>query len=171
MRILIVAMTLLWSTFSFAHARLKASNEVMPRSTNAGVKVGPCGGYARAVSPPVLAPGQTITVNWEEVIDHPGRYEFYFSSASDQNFMLLATIPDTATGALPHQYTTQLTLPNVTCTDCTLQMIQVMTENPNMPSLYFSCADMKLEAGAQPTATPAPTATPVATPLPPMDCN
>ncbi len=162
MKAIVVTMILLWSVSGFAHARLKASVGVLPRSTNAGLKVGPCGGLPRTTAPPVLTPGQTLTVTWEEVIDHPGRYEFYFSSANDQNFALLASIPDTATGALPHQYSTQLTLPNVTCTDCTLQMIQVMTENPNMPTLYFSCADLKLEAGAQPT--------PIATP-PPMDCN
>lgn len=157
------------ASFALGHARLKPSAGVNPRSTNAGIKSGPCGGLAR-VTPAMLTSGQKLTVTWEETIQHPGRFEFYFSSANDQNFTLLATVPDIQdnSATLPHQYSVELTLPSVTCTDCTLQMIQVMTENPASPSLYFSCADMQLSStGTPPGPTPTPSPTPPPTTVPP----
>lgn len=132
------------SATAFGHARLKASNELKIRSSNAGVKNGPCGGYTKA-APAELQGGQSITVNWEETIYHPGRFEFYFSATGDSNFTLLKTVVnDQQAQQLPHQFTTTLTLPNVACTNCTFQMIQVMEENPAAPSNYYSCADMRL---------------------------
>ncbi len=166
--------TILFSLDAFSHARLKASAGVAPRSNNAGIKTGPCGGFAKISTPPTLNAGSTFTVTWEETINHPGRYEFYFSKAGDANFVLLKTVPDTQDGGgLPHQYSTTVTLPNETCTGCTLQMIQVMTENPASPSLYFSCADMILiPSGATPSPTPTPGhMTPTPTPTPAEPCH
>lgn len=170
-RILRWALALTVASFGvkvFAHARLKTTGALAPRSTDPGIKIGPCGGIARTATPAMFAPGATITVNWEETIDHPGRFEFYFSSANDVGFTLLKTVQDTGTGALPHQYTTTLTLPNVSCTDCTLQMIQVMTENPANPSFYYSCADIRTQAV---TGTPVPTPVPAPTPSPNPTCK
>lgn len=158
------------SSVSWAHSRLKASEMVKIRGNDPGVKVGPCGGLARVAQPAVLNPGSTITVYWEETIYHPGRFEFYFSEAGDQNFVLLKTIQNNSAGTpLPHQFNTTLTLPNKSCTACTLQMIQVMTENPNNPTNYYSCADMQLKAT---TTTPDPTPTePSPAPSPVDDCS
>src|SRR5690606_15787501 len=83
----------------FAHARIKTSGALVPRSTNPGLKTGPCGGIPRPASVPAFAPGSRLNVNWEETVDHPGRYEFYFSAAGEANFQLLASIPDTQNGA------------------------------------------------------------------------
>ena len=49
-------------------------------------------------------------------------------------------------------------MPNTPCTTCALQVIQVMTENPAMPSLYYSCADIViLPAGSTlPAQNPGP---------------
>lgn len=164
---------LMTSQTAESHARLKPSAAVAPRSTNPGIKSGPCGGLPR-LTPAVVQTGSTITVTWEETIQHPGRYEFYFSAANDQNFQMLKMVADTQDGTadLPHQYTTTLTMPSQPCTACTLQMIQVMTENPLMPSLYYSCADIVLQTGPVATPTPgaSPTPTPSATPVPPVDC-
>jgi len=153
-----------------AHARLKASDAIKIRSTDPGVKTGPCGTYARGAQPALLTSGQSITVTWEETIYHPGRFEFYFSSANDANFTFLKSIENTQkNNALPHQFSTTLTLPNVTCTNCTFQMIQVMAENPAAPTYYYSCADMQLKASdTVPVATPTPSLTP--TPIPGNDC-
>jgi hypothetical protein len=160
---ILVALILL-SSWASAHSRLKESDVIKIRSTNPGVKTGPCGGFARAATPAVLIPGQTITVNWEETIYHPGRFEFYFSSAGDQNFTLLKTVENNQNnGNVPHQFTTTLTIPNVTCQNCTIQMIQVMLENPANPTYYYSCADSQVKSAtipATPTPTPVPTATP-----------
>jgi hypothetical protein len=103
--------------------------------------------------------GQTITVDWEETIYHPGRFEFYFSESGDQNFVLLKTVQNNQNNQiLPHQFSTTLTLPNVVCQECTLQMIQVMLENPAAPSNYYSCGDMELKSNGLPPPTPTPPA-------------
>jgi hypothetical protein len=186
MKKLLMAVTLLWSVSGFTHAHLNTSTGVIPRkdaigNIPSGLKSGPCGGLTRIANPPQLQPGQQLTVTWEETIQHPGRFEIYFSQSNEQNFQLLATIPDTQDDQnLPHEYSTTVTLPNVTCTGCTLQLIQVMMENPTSPSMYYNCADMKLGTGTSTTPTPSPTPgtgpspTPSPTPalpLPPADCS
>ncbi|MBC7369985.1 MAG: lytic polysaccharide monooxygenase [Bdellovibrionaceae bacterium] len=146
-----------------AHSRLKASNTIQIRSTNPGIKSGPCGGLARSLTPATLTPGQNVVIEFEETIFHPGRFEIYFSPAGEANFTLLKTIPQNPannSGNVPHQFLTSVTLPNVTCTDCTLQLIQVMLENPAVPSLYYSCADLQLKAAGTPSTTPTPVASP-----------
>jgi hypothetical protein len=161
-RIIFLSIFLIGS-LALAHARLKASDMIKIRSTDPGVKTGPCGTYARGTQPAVLTSGQTINVTWEETIYHPGRFEFYFSSANDANFTFLKSVENNqVNNALPHQFSTTLTLPNVTCTNCTFQMIQVMAENPAAPTYYYSCADMQVKAAG--TTTP-PAATPTPTPV------
>jgi Lytic polysaccharide mono-oxygenase, cellulose-degrading len=154
---------------SSAHSRLKMGAGIQPRSTRDGIKTGPCG-FPKAATVPTLNAGDKITVNWEETINHPGRFEFRFSTDNDVTFSQPVTVEDTATGPTPHQYSIELTLPSVTCEQCTLQLVQVMTENPQNPSLYYSCADFRLvNSGA-----PAPTPPPASTPLPPSsgeDCG
>ncbi len=156
--------------YASSHARLR-NGVVIPRSTNPGLKTAPCGGVARTATSAQLVAGQTITVTWEETIQHPGRFEFYFSPAGDANFVLLKSVPDTQDGTndLPHQYSTTITLPSTPCTACTLQMIQVMTENPAAPSLYFSCADIQILSATGPT--PVPTPTPTQAPPSHDDCD
>ena len=181
MKKLVALLTLLWSINGWTHAHLNSSTGVVPRKDNignipSGLKTGPCGGLPRIANPPTLQPGQQLTVYWEETIQHPGRFEIYFSQANEQNFQLLTTVQDTQDDQnLPHQYNTTVTLPNVTCTGCTLQLIQVMTENPASPSLYYNCADMKLGTGTSTTPTPSPTPgtspTPTSSPLPPETCS
>lgn len=144
-----------------AHARWTLNGSVVPRSTNSGIKTGPCGGIARTGTPKVFQPGSTITVQWEETINHPGRFEIYFSPANDANFVLLRTVVDTQNGGLN---TASITLPTAPCAACTLQLIQVMTEDPNNPSLYYSCADIQLTG----TATVPPATPPIA---PPASCK
>ncbi|WP_413290437.1 SCE4755 family polysaccharide monooxygenase-like protein [Bdellovibrio sp. HCB337] len=175
--------TILWSgillsvSFAQAHSRLKASDVIKIRSTDPGVKIGPCGGFVRVAQPAVINGGQSITVTWEETIYHPGRFEFYFSTGGDQNFTLLKTIQNNQQGMpLPHQFSTTLNIPDVNCSACTFQMIQVMTENPANPTNYYSCADMQVKGSAtapSPTPTPAATATPSTTPTPSTgdDCH
>ncbi len=159
MRIFIFAFITLFGLGAQAHIRAKTSGNLVPRSTSDSLKSAPCGGVARALSSATYTPGQTITMTWEETINHPGRFEISFSPAGDANWQLLKTIPDTMdnTNDLPHQYSTTVTLPNTPCTACTIQLIQVMTENPMSPTYYYSCSDIKLQSA---TLTP-PTTTPV----------
>ncbi len=159
----VIAMVATFGIKVFGHARIKPVGTFVPRSTNPGVKIGPCGADAKNLNPPTYTPGQVINVQWEETIDHPGRYEFYFSSANDTfpaTPMMTVQDAQNAGVALPHQYNANITLPNVTCTGCSLQLVQVMTET-NPPSLYFACVDFKLQAaGTTPTPTPAPAPAP-----------
>lgn len=176
MKKLIVVASVLFSTlsvpmFAQAHSRLKATVGVQPRSSNDSLKRGPCGTVVKLANSPILNAGEKITVTWEETVNHPGYFEFRFSTDNDVSFSAPVTIPDTATGALPHQYSVELTLPSTTCAQCTLQLVQVMTENPANPSNYYSCADFQLVNGNAPPSTPPPAVSP--TPIPGIDseCN
>lgn len=151
-----------------AHARLRADGVVPPRNNNAGLKTGPCGGVARTNTNTELVAGSTITLTWEETIQHPGYYQFAISPANDENFTIIKVVQDTQDNRndLPHQYSTEITVPDIECDNCTLQLIQYMTENPNNPRLYFSCADIRIVAGATPPSgqMPDPVPPPIVVP-------
>lgn len=153
---LILTLILIAPLTAWSHARLRSDGSIPPRTNNAGIKNGPCGGIARTVTPTVLQRGSTITVTWEETVNHPGRFEFYFSPANDANWVFLKSVVDNQNDTnLPHQFSTTLTLPNQDCAACTIQMIQVMTET-NPASLYYSCADIVLQGGAGQPPSPNP---------------
>jgi hypothetical protein len=162
-KLITVAISLLIPQLTWGHARLKSTGLLIPRSTNAGIKTGPCGNLPRSASAVTLTAGSVIQIEWEETIQHPGRYEFSISPANDANFTRLLVVPDTQDNPanLPHQYKANFTVPNIVCDKCTFQMIQVMTENPAAPTNYYSCADIKIVAGATP-----PTEMPPALPEP-----
>lgn len=150
MRSMYLILTLVFlSEHSFGHARWALTGgTVVPRNNSTGLKSAPCGGIARTASSRAFTSGQTINVSWEETVNHPGRYEIYFSQSGDSNFTLLKTINDSLNdNAVPHAYSTQITLPNVVCTDCTLQLVQFMTDSN---SYYYSCADIQLNGGTPP---------------------
>jgi hypothetical protein len=157
------------SCISLAHTRLTSP---MARSTSDGLKTGPCGKIARGANPTVWTAGSKVQIEWEETVDHPGRYFLSFSYADDLGFeqnIFDKNLPDMqGQGALPHKYSYILTVPNKTCDACTLQLIQSMEENPASPSYYYSCADIKIVADGSPGATPTPvsTATPRSTATP-----
>ena len=153
----------LFSSSAMAHVRAKVAGNLVPRSNSDNLKTAPCGGIARGITSAAFSPGQTITMNWEETINHPGRFEIYFSAAGDSNWQLLKTVIDTTdnTNDLPHQYSTTVTLPSTPCSACTIQLIQVMTENPAAPTYYYSCFDVRTQAAS---STPAPAPTPRSNP-------
>ena len=166
----ILILVVLLSHASFAHSRFNPLGNIPGRSTGSGLKTGPCGGIIRTATFKAFAPGQAVRVDWEETVQHPGRFEFYFSQSGDSNFSYLATVIDDQNDPIPaggpnHVFTSTLTLPNVTCTDCTLQMVQVMTENSASPSYYYSCADIQLSpSNTAPPPLPLPVAAPNSTP-------
>lgn len=130
-------------------------------------KVGPCGGCAtRSSDVTAVAPGSTITVRWTETVDHPGHYRISFDDDGMDAFqdptsfddiqenptlpVLLDGITDRDGGGL---YEVQVTVPNVECENCTLQLIQVMTDKPPFGpeggnDFYYRCADLALRPGA-----------------------
>lgn len=136
---------LLQPAWAFAHARLTSPT---PRNTAAN-KTGPCGS-PRTANATTFAPGATITVTWTETINHPGYYRIAFSPSGDTGFdanVLLNNIPNPA--GLQANNSATVTLPTTPCTQCTLQLIQVMTDD-NPPTNYFSCADITISAANTP---------------------
>lgn len=135
-----------------------------PRNDSTGLKIGPCGQVPRTATPMVYKPGQEITVHWEETINHPGYFKISFSKEKDENFeVLIPKIVDTNDNPIEnaqyHSYEAKVTLPNVVCEDCTLQLIQHMDDNPTQE--YYSCSDIQLL-----NDVPAPTSTPTSTTVP-----
>jgi hypothetical protein len=152
-------------------------------------KIEHCGtpNWVRAQHPDrtsTFLPGQTITVTWLETINHPGYYRVAFQP-NGETFRIPpagngppAGFPDEnltgqtdpgGTGSLiladrvaDGTLSAQITFPNMECANCTLQLIQVMTDkapytvDANSDDLYFKCADITLSASA-PDAGPQPT--------------
>lgn len=138
----------------------------LPRTTQQ--KQPNCGvtGSTRSLNPTVLEPGATITVRWTETINHPGHYrisfdadgeDFYIPLAADDiqpagtNNILIDGIADVAT---PNStYSAEITLPDQPCENCTLQLIQMMTDKPpygDGNDIYYLCADIALRPGGAP---------------------
>jgi len=110
--------------------------------------------------------GTTITLQWLETVPHPGHYRIAVDLDGQDDLMdppqimdfysndtvLLDNIADnTGTG----MYEATVTLPEMTCDNCTLQLIQVMYDKapPMRPNLvygdddiYYQCADIRLVA-------------------------
>jgi hypothetical protein len=72
--------------------------------------------------------------------------------------VMLDLIPDVQ-GSFPaagRRYEQVITLPNIECTNCTLQLTQMMTDKPpyttalTSDDIYYQCADLVLSASAPP---------------------
>jgi hypothetical protein len=127
-------------------------------------KAGPCGatGSRRGTHVTTFAPGATITVEWDETVDHPGHYRIAFDDDGDDVFVnpnnpddnfaftLKEPIADKAGG----HYTQQITLPTAPCANCTLQLMQIMTTQVPYNSFYYQCADISIGEGSDPGEPP-----------------
>ena len=135
------------------------------------LKTGPCGTASgeRTANVTYYKPGETIEVIWEEYIDHPGHYRIAFDEDGVDDFVDPATmmefysndavlLDDIADkGRDERDYRATVTLPEVTCDNCTLQLIQVMYDKQPYTTpgndIYYQCADLVLrEAGTSPDA-------------------
>lgn len=131
------------------------------------------------------APGETITVSWVEYVAHPGYFRIAFDDDGDDDFVNPARIAPAGRSCAegePHcgdgdfynnatvlvddfgrhdvaengkPYSLQLKLPDVECENCTLQIIQLMTEAGKAPydpaaedadDIYYQCIDLRLQA-------------------------
>jgi hypothetical protein len=124
---------------------------------NTKQKQGPCGvtndmRTTKADLITTFEPGEMITVEWNETVNHPGHFRIAFSEKG-QVFpaptldpmpvsaqILADDIPDNKSGGA---FSHTVTLPNVSCDTCTLQLIQVMSDSG---TYYFQCADLILKA-------------------------
>ncbi len=149
-----------------------------PRTTS--LKSGPCGA-ADSVRGGVVStflPGQTITVTWDEFVDHPGHFRIAFDDDGQDIFVdpkgfedisggpgvLIDGIADRSGGGM---YSQEVTLPDIECDNCTLQVIQVMSDKApygDGNDMYYQCADLVLSVDADPDEMP-----PVTTEDPPVE--
>ncbi len=151
----------LWATPAAAHIELLSPAARYSPDTQ---KAPPCG---RADNPPgagpvaVYQPGETITVEFDEFVNHAGHFRIALDPSGTDAFVsptgfddfynspevLLDDIPDMAGGT----YSIEVTLPDAPCDPCTLQLIQVMNDGnwgPGNSDLYFQCADIVIEGAA-----------------------
>lgn len=137
-------------------------------------KTAPCGGTGTPTGVVThYFPGETITVRWRETIYHPGH--FRIALTSDRSalvdpmivvdgagnsvsaaiadpptapVLLDGLFPRTATsGSSGRTFEQQVTLPNVECPSCTLQVIQFMSHHAT-PYVYHHCANVAITAVA-----------------------
>lgn len=166
-----LALGLLFAGPAGAHLELES-----PPSRYGGnvLKEPPCGmsGGVRSQNVTTYRGGETITLKWSEYVDHPGHFRIAFDQDGDDGFadpvclagcdttsptvemnsneaVLMDGISDNDGGG---DYSVEVTLPNVECDNCTLQVIQVMYDKPpyTLPGneMYYQCADLILLPGA-----------------------
>lgn len=133
---------------------------------------GPCG-VAKTNSPTTMRAGSMVNVTWTETIDHQGCFIFDVSTDNDVTWQQLAVAKHQTVPNTPRPYSAQIQIPsNVTCSNCTFRMRQIMyglDTDPCPPAsipagaTYYSCADVTLTADNPPpdmasdAATPPPT--------------
>ncbi|HTV17533.1 MAG TPA: SCE4755 family polysaccharide monooxygenase-like protein [Polyangiaceae bacterium] len=100
--------------------------------------------------------GSTIMLRFEEFVNHAGRFRVAFdpdgADVSDFNANILNDVQDPA-NANGMVWEIPVTLPNMTCENCTLQLVQAMEvdqntriADPSNISSYYSCVDIRLVA-------------------------
>jgi hypothetical protein len=144
-----------------AHAHLGLTAPVSRYGPDV-LKTGPCGvaGGERTDNINYFEPGETIVVSWDEYVQHPGHYRIAFDEDGVDDFVDPATMTefysndsvllDGIEDKGERDYSVMVTLPNVTCDNCTLQVIQVMYDKPPYTTpgndIYYQCADLVLRA-------------------------
>lgn len=133
--------------------------QTFPAPRTASQKQGPCGLTDSPRGPAqVFEPGETITVTWNETVEHPGHYRIAFdvdgedfplpnNPDDDFDVILVDQIPDRNVSGADRTYSQEITFPDIECDNCTLQLIQIMTTNIPYNSFYFQCSDIQLGAG------------------------
>ena len=174
---LVTLAALLVPAAASAHIRITSPP---PRSTDQ-LKQRHCGqaGSTRA-NVQTYKPGATLHLVWAEYVPHPGWFRISFQKNGDTfevpppstgptgagkpaNYPTedLTGKTDPATGAViladRIQHPTlamDVVLPNVECTNCTLQLTQMMnasgtyTDQPSSSNIYYACVDLVLSKGS-----------------------
>ncbi|MET0591623.1 MAG: SCE4755 family polysaccharide monooxygenase-like protein [Polyangiaceae bacterium] len=155
-----------------AHFRLiSPGNVVMQSSDGSPQKMGPCGNESPQTPSNVVTrfePGATVTIQLQETVFHPGHYRaaLAVNSPSELPADPVVTAGSTACGSAAIQSTPmypvladgmlqhtqmltgtqtfQVKLPtNVTCTNCTLQIVEFMSSHA-APCFYYHCAKIAI---------------------------
>jgi hypothetical protein len=173
---------LLLSRPAHAHFKLTAPPDWLVTNDDGDPqKLSPCGTTAGTRSnmvTPVTA-GSKLKVQWRETVGHPGHYRIAIAanraqlvdpmavvmmndckSAAIQNPPVAPVIADglfpKTAGAAGRMYEHEITVPNMTCDRCTLQVLQFMSQH-EPGCFYYHCADIQITAAgaADGGATPA----------------
>jgi len=174
---LFVGAAILWTPGrAAAHFVLKTpANWMVLDSSGGPQKIGPCGNEtpgtpSNAVTP--YQPGDTVTIQLDEVVFHPGHYRVALAptqndlpaepvvtpSASDQcataAVQMNPTLPILGDNLLVHTapfagtQTATVTLPaNPPCTNCVLQVLEFMSSH-GAPCFYHHCANITIGGSA-----------------------
>ncbi len=148
-------------------------------------KLGPCGDEGGGTPTNIVTAyqsGQTLTVTVDEIIFHPGHYRIALAESRSQLppepvvtpgstacgtaviespavYPVLADNVFAHTAAFSGTQTVQIKLPsNVTCTKCTLQVIEFMSDHAlNVPGgcFYHHCADLSITSSSTDGGEPA----------------
>jgi uncharacterized protein (TIGR03382 family) len=172
-RWLALTLPLLFPALASAHLDLI---EPPARYDRDELKDGPCGipGGARGDTVAVFEPGATIAITLEEYIDHPSHYRVAFDEEGDDDFQDPVCVEHCESGPEDPVFapseggtiladvvaddpaisqTFEVTLPDVECDRCTLQVIQVMYDKKPITvggnDIYYHCADIALVRGAE----------------------
>ena len=98
--------------------------------------------------------GSTLTLRFEEFVDHAGRFRVAFdpdgADMADFNQHILDDRPDPA-GTGGTVWEIPVTIPEETCSNCTLQLVQAMEVPTDTPiadpapiSSYYACVDIEI---------------------------
>jgi hypothetical protein len=106
--------------------------------------------------------GSTLTLRFSEYIGHSGTYRVAFdpdgAEVADFNATILVPMVADPPGNMGNVgegnvWEIEVPLPDMTCTNCTLQLVQAMNgdmvnpvANPGAVSSYYSCVDLELVA-------------------------
>jgi hypothetical protein len=120
---------------------------------------GPCGqsGDSRGAAVTVVRSGSLLRVQFEETSDHPSHFRISFDPDGQDDFGPPASVTDrysneavlldgiTDVGGL---MTADVRLPNIECSRCTLQVIQVLYDQGTFgdggDDIHYQCADLEL---------------------------
>ena len=108
----------------------------------ADLKIDPCGGVSAGELSAEYIAGDTVKLEFEEFINHPGYYEIQFSEGSEDEFKKIASIPDTLDVVEFWEY--PYIVPEIECASCILRIRMTMTDK-KPPNLYYhSCFDFSI---------------------------
>jgi hypothetical protein len=135
----------------FPADRIMTNDRGDPQKGTANCAAGP-----RTNMRTVLKAGATIMLEWTETVSHPGHFRIAFDDDGEDafrdpdgiNVMNPPVMPVLADGLFRDGHMSgrrlmhPLKLPNVVCKNCTLQILQIMTDNEDV--IYRHCADIEL---------------------------
>jgi hypothetical protein len=165
--------TLALPSTALAHIKLLSPPAwIVTNSLGDPQKTAPCGSNSAPKTGTVtkVKAGSKLKVTWTETVFHPGHFrisiaadraQFTNPKATVQNnncrsaeIQTNPTPPVIADGIFPHtsrkpggMYEYEITVPDITCTKCTLQLLQFMSSHAP-PCFYYHCADLQITQDA-----------------------